>query len=453
MQRSLFSPEVAQSLRYQQFQQTELGRLRSVLPIKELSECLKKRQEKRGAPARFDNVGKIALQFLKAYLNLSDEKLLARLNTDWALQMFCGIDLGPNEMIRDKDLLWKIRAEVAGQLDVERMQKILIDAWKLDMHQTNIGLCDATCYESYIKYPTDQKLLFDCCIWLNKEIKNLAKSLSLRRPRNKFKDQKRKQLSFAKSKRKSYKKKRSRTRQLLYLLNKQLNQLEELLAYHYGQACSDPFLIDDFFIQRFQIIGKIYEQQRFMYEHKVNSVPDRIVSLYKPYLRPIVRGKELKRVEFGAKFHTWQVDGLNFIEHFSFSNFHEGIRLKNGIAFHQKNFGKLNMIGADNIYPTNENRKLVSRFNIGTCFKPKGRRKADPLIQKQEDKVRQAIGLARSTILEGSYGNDKNHYGLRKIKARNELTEISWIFFGMMTANAVKMAKRFAKAPPAQQRA
>ena len=79
MQRSLFSPEVAQSLRYQQFQQTELGRLRSVLPIKELSECLKKRQEKRGAPARFDNVGKIALQFLKAYLNLSDEKLLARL--------------------------------------------------------------------------------------------------------------------------------------------------------------------------------------------------------------------------------------------------------------------------------------------------------------------------------------------------------------------------------------
>ena len=127
MQRSLFSPEVAQSLRYQQFQQTELGRLRSVLPIKELSECLKKRQEKRGAPARFDNVGKIALQFLKAYLNLSDEKLLARLNTDWALQMFCGIDLGPNETIRDKDLLWKIRAEVAGQLDVERMQKILID--------------------------------------------------------------------------------------------------------------------------------------------------------------------------------------------------------------------------------------------------------------------------------------------------------------------------------------
>ena len=75
------------------------------------------------------------------------------------------------------------------------------------------------------------------------------------------------------------------------------------------------------------------------------------------------------------------------------------------------------------------------------------------MIQKQEDKVRQAIGLARSTILEGSYGNDKNHYGLRKIKARNELTEISWIFFGMMTANAVKMAKRFAKAPPAQQRA
>jgi len=192
-------------------------------------------------------------------------------------------------------------------------------------------------------------------------------------------------------------------------------------------------------------IGKIYVQQRFMYDNPGTSAKNRIVSLHKPYLRPIVRGKENKRVEFGAKLNTWQVDGLNFVEHFSFNAFHEGNRLKNGIAFHHRHFGKLRRLGADNIYMTNANRTFCKKLNIATNFPPKGRAKSDPVIRKQESLARQKIGKARATVLEGSYGNDKNHYGLRKIKARNEVTEKAWIFFGMMTANAVKMAKRKSK--------
>jgi hypothetical protein len=170
--------------------------------------------------------------------------------------------------------------------------------------------------------------------------------------------------------------------------------------------------------------------------------PQRIVSLYKPYIRPIVRGKENKRVEFGAKVHSWQVDGLNFIEHLSFEAFHEGVRLRQGIAFHHRHFGRLRQLGADELYATNGNRKLCTKGDISTCFKPKGRRIQDPLLRRQQDQARQAIATARATVLEGSYGNDKNHYGLHKVKARNELTEVAWIFFGMMAANAVKIAKR-----------
>ena len=33
----------------------------------------------------------------------------------------------------------------------------------------------------------------------------------------------------------------------------------------------------------------------------------------KPYVRPIVRGKEVKKVEFGAKCNNIQVDGMSFI--------------------------------------------------------------------------------------------------------------------------------------------
>ena len=445
MQRTLFPPEEFYSIQYKRFLTLELGQIYKSLPLEELASMLPHRTNPSGAKGRFDNKGKIALQFLKSYTGLSDKKLLARLNTDWAFQMFCGLLLGPNEALRDKDLIWKTRAHVAAHLDVEAFQAILIKHWKPWMKDLPIGLSDATCYESYIKYPTDQKLLWDCCEWLHKQTKRLCKVLGLKRPRNKFGEQAKKQDTYAKQRRKTYKQRRSRSRQLLYLCNKLLFQLEELLAYCFGLMEGDLFLggvLDEFTLGRFRIIGKIYEQQRFHYDNPGERVPNRIVSLFKPYIRPIVRGKELKRVEFGAKLNTWQVDGINFIEHFSFEAFHEGNRLKKGIAFHQKYFGKLKLVGADSIYATNANRTFTAGLNIGTCFRPKGRRKSNKLICQQEDKARKVIGTARATILEGSYGNDKNHYGLRKVKARNQLTEISWIFFGIMTANAVKIAKR-----------
>ncbi|MEO8147913.1 MAG: hypothetical protein ABI723_09770 [Bacteroidia bacterium] len=37
--------------------------------------------------------------------------------------------------------------------------------------------------------------------------------------------------------------------------------------------------------------------------------------------------------------------------------------------------------------------------------------------------------------MEGSFGNEKNHYLLQKSRARAEATDIAWIFFGMMSAN------------------
>lgn len=42
----------------------------------------------------------------------------------------------------------------------------------------------------------------------------------------------------------------------------------------------------------------------YMYENKVHSVPDRIVSISQPYIRPIVRGKAAAPVEFGEQSLT-----------------------------------------------------------------------------------------------------------------------------------------------------
>ena len=62
--------------------------------------------------------------------------------------------------------------------------------------------------------------------------------------------------------------------------------------------------------------------------------------------------------------------------------------------------------------------------------------------EAQEKLLRSELGKERATVLEGSFGNEKNHYGLNKVKARTEATEIIWILFGVMCANAVKISKK-----------
>ncbi len=50
------------------------------------------------------------------------------------------------------------------------------------------------------------------------------------------------------------------------------------------------------------------------------------------------------------------------------------------------------------------------------------------------------IHKAGAAQMEGVFGNQKNHYLLAKIKARTQPTEITWMLFGVLTANAFKVA-------------
>ena len=87
---------------------------------------------------------------------------------------------------------------------------------------------------------------------------------------------------------------------------------------------------------------------------------DRIVSIDRHYLRPIIRGKETKSVEFGAKVNNIQIDGISFIEHISFKAFNEGVRLKDCIRLQQQLTGvRVKALAADSIYANNANRRKL----------------------------------------------------------------------------------------------
>jgi len=189
---------------------------------------------------------------------------------------------------------------------------------------------DATCYESYIKYPTDVKLLYDCSEWLFNQIDKLCKKHKIKKPRTKYKNQEQKQLTYQKRRRKAYKQTRKRKRELLYWVDRGQEILQAILnvgaEIHYELSAE--------FYARLKVIRAVQSQQQYMYNNEVTSVRNRIVSLYKPYIRPIVRGKETKRVEFGAKVHVSQVDQINFIEHLDFEAFHEGVRIPQDLSRH-----------------------------------------------------------------------------------------------------------------------
>jgi hypothetical protein len=227
------------------------------------------------------------------------------------------------------------------------------------------------------------------------------------------------------------------TRSLLYLLNKLIEELDKIEDQH-RIYLKFP---EKYYVKK-RVIRKVLSQQQEMFTSGTHSVPDRIVSISKSYIRPIVRGKEVKKVEFGAKVNMIQVDGINFIEHLSFDAFNEGPRLIDSIRYSRTLFGKITHISADDIYATNVNRKWCTNQHITTNFKRKGR------AGKHEDH-RQIIAAElrkeRATRMEGSFGTEKQHYSLDKIKARSKQNEILWIFFGVHTANAVRIAKRLAQ--------
>lgn len=439
MDRELFQPREYLTPKWYNFKNSKLGKVYHSIPWDQLADCLPKENQGPGAPRWFSSQGMFGLMFLKSYLNMSDEKLIERFNTDWSLQLFCNKLLSDTQKIKDKAIVSRIRTYMANHTDWEELQHILIRHWKRDMNNTHVLLMDATCYESYVRFPTDVKLLWESCQWVfEKQLFKRCKRCGLKRPRSKYSDQKVKQRVYDLKRRKTYKMGIKRKRALLYLLTKGLNQLQENLN-SYPQL-----LLSENDKSYLKTIKKVVEQQTFLLSSPANALKDRIVSLPKPYIRPIVRGKEIKRVEFGMKAHLLQVDGICWIDKMEFRAFNESTRLKVSTLKHKSLFGKLHQLGADRIYATNANRKYLTDQHVFTCFPKKGPKSAN----KPEKKLRSLIAVQRATAMEGSFGTHKTAYGLDKVKAKGTKREYLWVFFGVMTANAVKMAQRADRGSP-----
>ena len=421
---------------YNSFAKSELGRIYAQLPIKELAAEFTSRVHKspRGKKPLFSAEGEIALMFLKSYTGLSDDGLIEMLNGSIHMQIFCGVLIDPSTPIKDGKIVSAIRNRLAPLLDIDSLQRILYDKWKDNLKNKDLCLTDATCYENHLRFPTDIKLLWESCEWMHDLLSSESRILSERVPRSKYNDVAKARLAYAKQRKHPAASTKKLKRRLLKLLSKLIFQWDHLRKLYSPCICLSAERE-----KRLCAVRAVYRQQSDLFLGK--DVKHRIVSIDRPYLRPIVRGKENKRVEFGAKVNNIQIDGISFIEHHSFEAFNEGIRLRQCIEYQESLTGiKVSRIGADSIYANNANRTMCTERGIITCFARKGPK---PKEEAEHLKTsRRLIGNLRATVMEGSFGNQKQHYAVGRIKARNMFSETLLLFFGIHTANAAILAAR-----------
>lgn len=415
------------------FERSELGHVHASFPFESFAKKMGLKESPLGRTCHFSPSGKIALMVLKSYTGFSDQCLIEHLNGNIHYQLFCGIMIDPSAPITNFKIVSAIRSELSQKMVIEDLQEVLAQAWRPLLCDKHVCMTDATCYESHLRFPTDMKLLWESVEWLHRQIIGQCSELHIRRPRNKFDDVSRVYLSYCKQRKRKTSRTRMLKRRLLHLLEKLLLQIDEIRKVH-GSELSHT----SDYQRRLSIIRKVLVQEKELFENR--KVKNRIVSIDKHYIRPIVRGKETRSVEFGAKVNNIQIDGISFIEHLSFNAFNEGVRLKECINLHQRLMRKkVKAVAADSIYATNENRKYCTSHGISTSFVRKGKAAKDEQERKQ---LRSELSKERATRLEGSFGTQKQHYSLAKVKARNQKTEILWIFFGIHTSNAVLMAEK-----------
>ena len=230
-------------------------------------------------------------------------------------------------------------------------------------------------------------------------------------------------LNFQKRKKKTAAFIRKSRNQMLRFLKRNLTQLSEFVQAAESQA-EKAQKMSGLSLKKVKSQLKtglqIYEQQLEMASTRGRRVANRIVSFCQPEVRPIVRGKEGKPVEFGPKAHVALVEGFAILEHCQFEAFNEGVRLEESIQKHKARFGKPpNVVIADQIYANRYNRELLQNTRIEHGFKRIGR---PPTIspeavaeQKKQSRLRRKRQGQRNAI-EALFGHLKSRFDLDKIR-------------------------------------
>ncbi len=307
-------------------------------------------------------------------------------------------------------------------------------------------ILDATVAPQAIRYPTDLSLLNEAREFSEQIIDTLYPKTALKKKPRTYREKARKAyLAIVKQRRSAGRVRRRGIKQQLQYLRRNLGHIERLVEYW---PEGTPLPLPRWLLYRYWVIQHVYEQQWEMYRNKSRRCDDRIVSISQPYVRPIIRGKLNKPVEFGAKLSVSLTgEGLARVDHLRWDAFHEGNDLESQVEAYRARYGFYpEVVLGDTIYGTRGNRRYLKQHGIRFAGKPLGRPKKVTEANREELKrlkVQRREEYLQRIPIEGKFGQGKNGYRLNYIRARRADTSIAWINSTFLVMNLLILLRIF----------
>lgn len=296
-------------------------------------------------------------------------------------------------------------------------------------------ICDATVAPQYIRFPQDASLLNEARMKLEGMIDWFCREYGLSKPRTYCKVAHKDYLAFAKSK-------KPNSQKIREAVKKQLGYVRRDLGYVDG-FISEGHELHKRFADTLDVIRKLYEQQLYMYKHNTHKVADRIVSISQPYVRPIVRGKTNKPVEFGAKLHlSIDENGFGRIEYISFDAYNEGPRLIDALNAYKYRTGCYPArVLVDQIYRTRDNIRFCKENNIRISGPKLGRPAKNNSNNRKDRKIAAQDNVDRIEV-ERYFSTAKRKNGMGSINRKREDTSLTTIAMAVLVTNIFGSFKR-----------
>jgi hypothetical protein len=418
-------------------------------------------KEDMGSPAKSSRLALGAL-ILKERLGVTDRELVEQIAENPYLQYFLGLMVYQDEAPFHHSLLTTFRKRFShdslGKIN-DAIARLIADAQPTEDELTQDErvdekgegepappkgqlLVDATCVPADIKYPTDLNLLNEAREKTEVIIDHMhaGRATPKKKPRTYRQKARQAYLRVAKAKKLGRQKLRQGIGKQLRYLRRNLRTIAEM-----AQEDLLVTLPPKHYCQLL-VVQELYRQQRWMYTSRCHRIADRLVSISQPHVRPIVRGKAGRPVEFGAKISVSLVDGVSFVDRISWDAYNESVDLVEQIeAYHRRFWHYPASVHADHIYRTRENRRYCLSKGIRLSGPPLGRpRKVSEATAeqvKQEQQQCRDDATARMAV-EGKFGQGKRRFGLGRLMAKLALTSEVMIQVSFLVMNLEHLLAR-----------
>jgi len=450
--------------------------LAELVPWDELAEVYAKHLDPGAGRESVDLRMVIGALIIKHKLSLTDRDTVQMISENIYMQYFCGLQSLQMKLPFDASLFVDIRKRLGSRefdqfndLVIRKSEglkpkrKRIIKGGKDDHKGSGPGVksattvkkgssgnkdipnqgklkLDASIADQYITAPNDLKLVNRAREETERLVDVLYKKGRFdKKPRTYRRNARKEYLALAKKRNKTKRELRVNLGKQLRYVRRNISTIEKMLD-KVEREGEGKFPLKHRDQRIFWVIQHVFDQQMYMYQNKVHSCSDRIVNIYQPQVRPMVRGKDKANVEFGSKINISEVEGFVRLDHIGWDNYDEGADLELQVERFRELYGCYpELLLADRKYLTQANRRYLKEHNIRIVGKPLGRPPKKKLSGYRKYKTRKEQNMRNH--VEGKFGQGKNGYELNEVRARRTDTSESWISAILFVMNLTKLMK------------